>query len=218
MHRAAQRAEHRQQRPQRARTITSTERQRSRSSAERRDRDRDRRESLRRATTTSATRDRRAARTDRRPSSRGRQARCARRRSCALRAVATDAEPLHAPVQRLPAQAELGRGLRDDARRARERLLDRFLVERGIGLGACAPRRRGQAEVGGAAARARCESRLARCITFLSSRTLPGHAWRSSARLRRCVQRLARRAGNARPAAGCRRGARPAAAARARSR
>ena len=39
-----------------------------------------------------------------------------------------------------------------------------------------------------------------------SSRTLPGQAWRSSARARRRRSVLARRRGSARPAAGCRRG------------
>ena len=75
-----------------------------------------------------------------------------------------------------------------------------------------------QAEVGRARCARRAPSSSARCIAFFSSRTLPGQAWRSSARARGVAQRRLPPAGSARPAAGCRRAARPAAARAARSR
>ena len=57
---------------------------------------------------------------------------------------AADAEALHAAVQRLPAHAQLGCGLRDDARRARERLLDRLACRRLERRSGAARQRRGR--------------------------------------------------------------------------
>src|SRR5687767_6071129 len=61
-------------------------------------------------------------------------------------ARARDAEPLHAPVQGLAAEAELAGGLADDAAGPGQRQLDRRAVELGVGGRRVAL----EAEVGGA--------------------------------------------------------------------